>query len=381
MPPTTFREIHPSSRPKAGEAPRPDMFTIVERSVDLDALAPGTIAVKTLYLSVDPYLRSPLGFDGDEARPSPPAMQMSQFKDAASITAFDEVFGGRGAGIIIKSNNKDYKEGDLVAADWKWTEIAVFDPSKEITFEKLDPSIFTTDATNDKDHRSPDGKFNLSHALGLLSVSGSHAYYGVIQALQVKRGDLVVVSGAGGSIGLMVDQLVQVFGGVAVGVAGGEDKCAKLVSSKLVNHAIDYKAAGNSSDKIIADLKAVAPQGVDKYFDNTGGPITEAVVASLNKGGRIYVCGAVSDYNNVGWMQRLYQGSLGQGPDVTVQRGADLSPTYLPKIPEARVELIKFVREGTLTPHEYVVEGFDHVPRAWTDMLAGKNFGKTVVKL
>eukprot|EP01112_Ceratiomyxa_fruticulosa_P006720 TRINITY_DN1758_c0_g1_i7.p1 TRINITY_DN1758_c0_g1~~TRINITY_DN1758_c0_g1_i7.p1 ORF type:complete len:360 (-),score=83.23 TRINITY_DN1758_c0_g1_i7:100-1179(-) len=355
------KEIQIISRPKPNTNPQPHNFRVVERDIDLDALSEGEIAVKTEYLSLDPWLRFPAGFEGDQPRAS--TRFANNFKNSDAILELGSTYGGRGVGYVIKSKNLNIKQGDLVAADWEWREIAVFNPDKEVTFEKLDKAIF-----GDK----------ISSALGVLGVSGSHAYYGVTEALKVKPGDVVVISSAAGSIGVIVGYLVQALGATAVGIAGGPEKCAQLIKSKTTNYAIDYKALKNPAD-ILEKLKEIAPHGVDKYFDNVGGPISDHVLSVLKPNGKYYICGRISQYIDPSKPDIYWKPEM-KG-DQTVVTGMDLAPIYLPNIPTARDELHKLILANKLSIHEYVAQGIENTPQAFADMFAGKNFGKAIVRV
>jgi len=341
------------------------------REIDLEgaSLQEGEILVKTLWVSLDPYLRAPLGLPGDEARPA--AIQLSQFKDSRGITAVGELFGGRGAGRVLKSRNPKVAPGDLVAADWKWEEYATFNPDQELTFEKLESDLFTAD--NEK------GKHNISTALGALGVSGSHAYYGLTQALSPKAGETLVVSSAAGNIGIVVGQLGKIHNLKTVGIAGGPEKVNKLVSSKAFDAGVDYKAANGDVAALSKKLKEVCPNGIDLYYDNARGFISDAVSENLNPGARVYVCGGVANYNK-GDRINPY-GDIKPIEGVTISTGLTLGATYLNGIPHARAEIARSAKEGKFEFFEHVTEGFENIPKAFVAMYEGQNFGKTLVKV
>lgn len=362
------RRVVVNSRP--AHAPTADNFRIETSEVDLEGggLKDGEILVETRWTSVDPYLRAPLGLPGDEAKPSP--VPFPQFKDAAAITGVGELFGGRSAGVVLKSKNPKVSPGDLVGADWKWEEYAIFNPDTEITFEILEKDIFT--AGNES------GKFNISTSLGGLGVSGSNAFFGFKEVLQAKKGETLVVSSAAGNIGIVAAQLGRIYGLTVIGIASGA-KVEELKKKNIVDFGIDYKAYNDDVAALSKKLKELSPNGIDLYFDNVRGWISDAVYQNLNKGARSYICGGVSAYNK-GERLNPY-GNVPQVEGVTFKVGMDISKIYLFGIPESRKAIAGYAREGKLQLQEHVVEGFENIPKAFVDMYNGKNLGKAVVKV
>lgn len=349
--------------------PTVDNFRLESSEIDLEgnSLKDGEILVKTLWIGVDPWLRAPLGIPGDVAKKA--ELQFNQFKDTMGIIGVGELFGGRGSGVVLKSKNAKVAPGDLVAADWKWQEYAIFNPDEEKTFENLEKDIFT--AGNEE------GKFSLSHALGALGVSGSHSYFGLLEPLKPKSGETLVVSSGAGSLGVIVGQLGKTLGLKVVGITGGPEKTNKLKT--IFDDAVDYKATNGDVAALSKALKQACPNGIDAYFDNTGGFISDAVFENLNPGSRVYVCGAITGYNTGGRINPLH--GLRQKEGVTVTTGYDFAMTYLSQIPKARAELAKLAREGKIKFFEVIENGFENIPKAFVAMYSGQNFGKMVVKL
>eukprot|EP00026_Physarum_polycephalum_P011825 Phypoly_transcript_12069.p1 GENE.Phypoly_transcript_12069~~Phypoly_transcript_12069.p1 ORF type:complete len:367 (+),score=66.78 Phypoly_transcript_12069:31-1131(+) len=362
------RRVVLASRPK--HEPTEDNFKIETSDVDLSgsSLKEGEILVKTLWASIDPYTRASMGLPGDTARAA--TYQMPQFKDSSAILEIGDIFGGRCAGVVVKSKNPRVEEGDLVCADWKWVEYAIFDPNSELTFELMDKSVFTAEKEA--------GKICVSAALGALGVSGSHAYFGYKCMLHPKKGETLVVSSAAGNIGVVVGQIGKVKGVRTVGIAGGK-KAEELVTRNVYDVGVDYRSANGNVEELVKKLKQACPNGIDAYYDNARGFISEAVYHLLNPGARVYICGGVSEYND-GTPLHPYSDAP-QKEGVKVHTGMELSKLYVFNIPEARYFLNPLVLAGKIQIFEHITEGFENLPKAFVGMYKGENFGKAVVKV
>jgi len=226
----------------------------------------------------------------------------------------------------------------------------------------------TKDATRVDSSRAPP-----SYYLGLIGMPGLTAYFGLKELGQPKAGETVVVSAASGAVGSVVGQLAKIWGARAVGIAGGREKCDYVRNELGFDACIDYKA-GNVRE----DLKAACSNGVDVYFDNVGGEILDALLARMNLFGRVVVCGTISDYNSVdpyrvrNWRAILVNRLRVQGMIVF-----DWKDRY----GEALKALGGYFGEGRLKYKESIVHGLANAPRGFIDLLAGKNFGKQLVKL
>jgi NADPH:quinone reductase len=207
------------------------------------------------------------------------------------------------------------------------------------------------------------------HAVGM---TGFTAYFGLLDVGQLKPGDTVVVSGAAGAVGQIVGQLAKIGGCRAVGIAGGPEKC-KECELHGYDVAIDYKG-----DDLRAALKDACPDGVDVYFDNVGGDVSQAVVSRLNVGARIVICGQVSQYN-------LERGDPGPawGFFIVFRCRAEgfLVSDYVHRFDEAAARLSQWVAEGKVRWREDVTEGLENAPAAFMGMLRGENRGKALVKV
>lgn len=369
------RRIILASRPAGTDYPTAKNLRVDhESTVDTSpsALQEGEILVKTHYISLDPYLLMPMGRAGVHEDIIPDQVdnpyKLKQFKDSSKIFNIGQCFGGRGVGHVVASKHSSVAVGDVVAADWRWQEYAVFNVDQELTFEKLESDIF-----------KGEGAVSLSTALGILSVSGSHALWGY-NYCKPEAGKTLVISAAGGSIGTIVGQLAKKDGVRVVGIAGGQDKCEKLKRELGYDAVVDYKQANGDEKELTRLVREACPDGVDAYFDNVAGVVTDAVNNNINHKARVYMCGAVSQYASGGAVtfsqtaEELYK-------EKEVDAVTCMTADYISKIPEARRELFSYIREGKLKPIEWITEGIENTPAAFEAMFGGKNFGKTIVKV
>lgn len=297
------------------------------------------LLLKTQYVSVDPYLRG-------------------RMSDAKSYVPPFKVGDPIQSGIVAEvteSNHPDFKEGDFVSGNLDWKEIQVSD-GKGLT-------------VIDKEAASP------SAYLGILGMTGLTAYLGLTEIGKPQKGETLVVSGAAGAVGSVVGQIGKILGCKVIGIAGSEKKIALLKDKFGFDEAINYKTTEDMQQAI----KDAAPDGVDIYFDNVGGEISDAVLANINKFGRVPVCGAISLYNNT---------EVSVGPRVqpilvknsALMQGFIVS-NFADKFPEAIKTLTTWLKEGKLNYTETIVEGFDEIPQAFIDLFEGKNEGKMIVKV
>jgi NADPH-dependent curcumin reductase CurA len=331
----TNRKFTLASRPVG--MPKESDFKLVETPV-LDP-GPGEVLVEALYLSVDPYMRGRL-------------------RDAKSYAAPVEIGGvmvGGVAGEVVASNNPRFAAGDIVQGDLGWQEYTVTN-GKGV--RKVDPSL------------GP-----ISTSLGVLGMPGLTAYFGLLDIGQPKPGETVVVSGAAGAVGSLVGQIAKIKGCRAVGIAGSDDKVRWLVSELGFDGAFNYKTAKNYVEK----LKELCPKGIDVYFDNVGGPVTDAVIPLLNVRARLAICGQISQYN---------QESPEPGPRwlwalIVKQARAEgfLVFQFADKYEQGLAEMAGWIKAGKLKYREDIVEGFERLPRAFIGMLQGDNTGKRLVKV
>ena len=299
----------------------------------------GEVLLKTLFVSVDPYLRG-------------------RMSDAESYVPPFELNKPISSGIVaevVESKNDNFKKGDFVSDRLEWKEYQI---STGEGLQKLDPSI------------QP-----LSVYLGVVGMTGMTAYTGLTQIGKPKAGETIVVSGAAGAVGSVVGQIGKILGCRVIGIAGTDEKVEMLRSKFGFDEAINYNTT-KDMNKAIAEA---APNGVDIYFDNVGGPISDAAHRNINQFGRIIVCGAISLYNAT---------ELPMGPRVegflikksALMQGFIVSD-FSNKFPEGTQQLGQWLQEGKLTYEETVVEGFENIPQAFIGLFTGKNTGKMIVKV
>lgn len=329
------RQIVLAARPMG--LPKPSDFRLVETPIPEPG--PGEMLVRARYLSLDPYMRG----------------RMSDAPSYARPVAIGEVMAGAVVGEVVRSRHPDFAEGDVVEERLGWQEFGL---SRGREARKVDPSL------------AP-----ISTALGVLGMPGLTAYFGLLEVGRPKPGETVVVSAAAGAVGAVVGQIAKLGGCRAVGLAGSPAKVDYIVGELGFDAGIDYRAA-TDLDRALA---AACPRGVDVYFDNVGGRITEAVSRHVNLFARVAVCGLISQYN-------LEQPEVAPRNErfVLVNRvrvqGFIVSDFYQRR-DEALRQLAEWLRQGKLRYREDVVDGLENAPAAFIGMLQGRNLGKQLVRL
>ncbi len=299
----------------------------------------GDVLLKTLYVSVDPYLRG-------------------RMSDSKSYIPSFEIGKPIQSGIIaevIDSTHSEFTKGDFVSGILEWKEYQISDGKG---LKKVDQNISA-----------------LSSYLGILGMTGITAYLGLIEIGAPKAGETIVVSGAAGAVGSVVGQIGKILGCTVVGITGSDEKAELLKSKFKFDSAINYKTVPDLNMAI----RNSCPKGVDIYFDNVGGEISDAVLANINKHARLPVCGAISLYNET---------KVPVGPRIqtilltksAMMRGFIVGD-FASKFPEAVRQLAVWLKEGKLTYSETLVYGFDNIPQAFLDLFEGKNEGKMIVKI
>lgn len=260
---------------------------------------------------------------------------------------------------IIESKNEDFPVGSIIYGLFGWRSHTVANPS---SFPKHNLHIL------------PEfGDLPHSLAVGYLGMPGNTAYFGFLEICQPKAGETVAVSTAAGSVGSLVGQIAKLKGCKVIGFAGSDEKCLWLEQELNFDKAINYKTSNVSQL-----LKEAAPNGIDCYFDNVGGELSAIIISQMNQFGRISVCGAISGYNdqeikinppqtNFIWKQLKMEGFI-------VYRWAD-------RWMEGINQIFEWIQEGKIKYHETITEGFENLPKAFIDVLRGKNLGKAVVKV
>ncbi len=321
----------------------PDDSCFETRVVDLPELEDGQVLLRTIYLSLDPYMRG----------------RMSDAKSYAAAVELGEVMVGATVCEVLESRSEQGAVGDYVLAYTGWQTHGV---AQARHTRRLDPA------------RAP-----LSTALGVLGMPGFTAYAGLLQIGRPQSGETVVVAAATGPVGSAVGQIARLKGARAVGIAGGPEKCRALIEEFGFDAAVDHR-----SESFADDLAAATPDGVDVYFENVGGRVAEAVTRRLNTFARIPVCGLVAGYNAT---------EAPQGPDrlpAFMARVLTLSLTVRGFIQDEFVaehqadfdrEMAAWVADGSVRYREHMIDGLESAPEAFRGMLSGRNFGKTLVRV
>ncbi|MGS0528141.1 NADP-dependent oxidoreductase [Zobellia nedashkovskayae] len=324
------------NRPKG--KPSVSDFEFVENDSPLD-IKDGELLLDTTYVSVDPYLRGRMS----DAKSYVPPFELNKPVHSGIVAK------------VIASKHKEFNNGDYLAGMLNWS---------------------TQQVSNGEGLTKVDGeKAPLSTYLGILGMTGLTAYLGLTEIGKPKKGETLVVSGAAGAVGSVVGQIGKILGLRVIGIAGSDEKVDMLKSKFGFDEGINY----NTTEDMTAAIAKAAPNGVDVYFDNVGGPISDAVLFNINHFARMIICGAISVYNNTELPKSVsVQPFLVKNS--ALMQGFIVS-NYSEKFPEAMKHLSTWLAEGKLTYSETVVEGFENIPQAFIDLFDGKNKGKMIVKI
>lgn len=319
--------------------PRPDDWELAEGPVPEPG--PGEMLLAARYLDVAPYMRG----------------RISPSRNYVAGVAPGDVMIGGGVGEVVRSNAEGFSPGELVVSDFDfgWQDFAVLRPS---SVRKVDPALAPPECW-----------------LDVLGLNGITAYFGLFDAASMRAGDTVVVSAAGGSVGQIVGQLAVLAGGRAVAVASSAEKvawCREL--------GFDAGVAYRETGDLAAALGEACPDGIDVYFDNTVGPILDAVLQNLATHARITICGTVSlaarfgepDVGERYWRQVLVARARIQG---------FLVLDYRDRYEQARTRLARWVREGRIRQRFDFADGLERTPEAFVRLLEGRNHGKQLVRI
>jgi NADPH-dependent curcumin reductase CurA len=317
----------------------PDMDSFDLRERDVPDPDPGDVLVRVRYLSVDPYMRG-------------------RMRDRASYAEPWEVgdtLHGAVVGEVVESTSDAYETGDLVTGNGTWADYSLLDAE---TVSSVDPTIADPPAY-----------------LGVLGMPGRTAYFGLLEVGEPTPGDTVVVSGAAGAVGSVVGQIAKLNGCRVVGFAGSEEKTAWLADDLGFDAALNYKDV----EDYRAALDDVAPGGIDVYFDNVGGPITDAVFTRLNLDARVAVCGQIAHYN----AEEVPTGPRKLPQLIATRAKVEglLVSDFAPRFEQATDQLSTWVASGEIRHRETVVDGLENAPDAFLGLFSGDNIGKQVVRV
>lgn len=264
------------------------------------------------------------------------------------------VMNSTGVGEVVESSDKNYPVGSKVLTQTGWQEYSVQSPNNlTVLRQGVDPSLY----------------------LGPLGINGLTAYFGLLKVGQPKAGETVMVSAAAGSVGHMVGQIAKIKGCKVVGVCGSDDKCNKLINELNFDAAVNYKDANFRQN-----LKDATPDGVDVYFDNTGGMILGSALFRLNTGGRITCCGVVSQYDT-NTPEPGPKGIPGLLVNKSIRMQGFLVFDFADKYNEATDEIIEWIQSGQFKVLTDEVDGLDEAPKGFVDLLAGGNIGTRIVNV
>jgi NADPH-dependent curcumin reductase len=307
----------------------------------LPAPGEGQVLLRTIWLSLDPYMRG----------------RMSDAPSYAAPVPIGGVMEGGTVSEVMASNNAGFAKGDIVLARAGWQTHALSDGKG---LAKIDPKL------------GP-----ISTAVGVLGMPGMTAYAGLLEIGKPQAGETVVVAAASGAVGSAVGQIAKIKGARAIGIAGGKDKCDYVKRELGFDDCLDHR-----DPDLAAKLKEACPKGIDVYFENVGGAVFEAVFPLLNAFARVPVCGLIAQYNDTSasvpkWASSLMRAVLTKRLNIRgfiVSDFAALQADFMRDMPQ-------WVREGRVKYREFVTEGLDSAPGAFMGLLKGANFGKQLVRV
>ena len=332
--PESSRQVRLAARPSG--APKDSDFELTE--TPMPTPGEGEMLVRVAYLSLDPYMRG----------------RMNDAPSYAPPVAIGEVMVGGAVGEVVASEAAGFSAGDIVEGRLGWRTHAL---ARAEDVRKVDPAL------------AP-----ISTALGVLGMPGLTAYFGLLDVGRPVPGQTVVVSAASGAVGAVVGQIARIEGCRAVGIAGLDEKVAYVTGELGFDAGINYR-----TQDVDTALRDAAPDGVDVYFDNVGGPVTDAVFNHVNRRARIVICGQVSQYN-------LTEPDLGPRNlrFLIVHRArieGFLVFDYQNRYDEGLAALAGWIADGRLKYREDITDGLENAPAAFRGMLEGRNFGKQLVRV
>ncbi|MGJ4925654.1 NADP-dependent oxidoreductase [Bradyrhizobium sp. HKCCYLS2038] len=319
--------------------PKPSDFRLEEHAIPTPGA--GEVLLRTIWLSLDPYMRGRMSDGPSYAQPVPVGGVM----EAGTVCE------------VAASNNPGFKPGDIVLARAGWQTHAISDGKG---LAKVDPSL------------AP-----ISTAVGVLGMPGMTAYTGLLDIGQPKAGETVVVAAASGAVGSAVGQIAKIKGARAIGIAGGKDKCDYVKKEFGFDDCLDHR-----DPDLAAKLKEACPKGIDVYFENVGGPVFEAVFPLFNAFARMPVCGLIAHYNDTQSVAPKWAGAMMRNvlTKRLLIRGFIVSD-FASRHGDFLKDMSAWVRDGKVKYKEHVTEGLENAPDAFMGLLKGANFGKQLVRV
>jgi NADPH-dependent curcumin reductase CurA len=301
----------------------------------------GEVLLRTIWLSLDPYMRG----------------RMSDAASYATPVPVGGVMEGGTVSEVIASNNPGFAKGDIVLSRAGWQTHALSDGK---ALRKIDPKL------------AP-----ISTAVGVLGMPGMTAYTGLLEIGKPQAGETVVVAAASGAVGSAVGQIARIKGARAVGIAGGKDKCDYVKKELGFDDCLDHR-----DPDLAARLKDACPKGIDVYFENVGGAVFEAVFPRLNNFARMPVCGLIAEYNHAPtdapkWATSMMRAVLTKRLTIRGFIVSDFAALHA----DFLRDMSAWVREGKVKYKEFITEGLDSAPTAFMGLLKGANFGKQLVRV
>ena len=338
--PVTSTQVRLAARP-VGD-PKESDFEIAQ--VELPDPGDGEMLCRTIYQSLDPYMRGRM----DDAKSYAPSVPVGGVMEAGTVCE------------VVESRNARFRAGDIVSSRFGWQTHAISDGAG---VRKVDPAA------------AP-----ISTALGVLGMPGLTAYVGLLDIGEPREGETVVVAAASGAVGAVVGQIAKIVGCRVVGVAGGPEKCAYVAGELGFDACLDRR-----SDTLARDLAAACPNGIDVYFENVGGAVFDAVFPLLNPFARLPICGLIARYSHVGGfpgpdeLPRLMRSTLTNR--LKIQGFIVSDPQRWSRFPDFHRDMAGWIAEGRLKYREDFVDGIENAPSAFMGLLKGENFGKLVVRV
>ncbi|MFT5196029.1 MAG: NADPH-dependent curcumin reductase CurA [Cellvibrionaceae bacterium] len=316
----------------------PDEDTWVMETNSIPEPADGEMLIEQHYISLDPAMRGWM----NDARSYIPPVQIGEVMRAGSV------------GTVIKSNNGKYPEGTVLSG---WGGVQQYLVTNGAGFYPVDTNL------------AP-----MPTYIGTLGMPGMTAYFGLLEVGQPKEGETVLVSGAAGAVGSIVGQIAKIKGCRAVGIAGGPEKCAYLINELGFDGAIDYK-----NEDVAKGIKRECPDGIDVYFDNVGGDILDAALTRINRGARIPICGAISQYNNTTAIKgpSNYLSLLVNRASMTGLVVMDYQSKYM----EGAMQMGQWMAQGKLKSREDIYDGIENFRETFLRLFSGDKMGKLILKV